>query len=67
MLDGGTLIGTLSKGFDRREVAATLGLGAFFTVLGSPAVGLGPGASYALQVEGATVEAVPIGDGERRS
>jgi hypothetical protein len=67
VLDGGTLIGTLSKGSDRREVSAFLGLGAFFTVLGSPAVGLAPLASYALQVEGATVEAVPIGDGERRS
>lgn len=66
VLKDGTLSGTLSLGFDEREVAATLGLFAVTAVLGAPAGG-GPGARYALQVEGATVEAVPVADGERRS
>jgi hypothetical protein len=66
VLDGGTLSGTLSKGFDRREIAATLGISAFSAVLGAGTV-WGPGARYTLQVEGATVEAIPVGGGERRS
>ena len=41
-LDGGTFGGTLSRGFDRREVAATVGLGAASVLLGGgTVVGLG--------------------------
>ena len=66
MLDGGTLSGTLSTGFDRREVAATVGLGAASVLLGGGAV-VGPGVRYTLEVAGATVEAIPVAEGERRS
>ena len=65
-LDGGTFGGTLSTGFDRREVAATVGLGAASVLLGGGTVA-GPGALYTLEVAGATVEAIPVAEGERRS
>jgi hypothetical protein len=64
-LDGGTFSGTLSKGTDRRETAASIGIFAASAVLGVPTAG-GPRARYALQVEGATVEAILVADGERR-
>ena len=67
VLDGGTLSGTLSMGFDKREVTAIVGFFAFSAVLGVAGAGGGPGARFTLQVEGATVKAVPIADGERRS
>ena len=66
VLDRGTLSGTLSKAFNERGVGATLGFFALSAVLGAPTGG-GPGARYTLQVEGATVEAIPVADGERRS
>lgn len=53
-------------GTDAREVGATVGFFVVSAVLGAPTAG-GPRARYALQVEGATVEAVPVADGERRS
>ena len=65
-LDGGTFGGTLSKGFAKREVAATVGLGAASVLLGGGTVA-GPGALYTLQVVGATVEAIPVAEGERRT
>jgi hypothetical protein len=61
-LDGGTFKGTLRLGYDPREFAALLAVSA---VLGASAGG--PGARCALQVEGATVEAIQVADGERRS
>jgi hypothetical protein len=66
VLDDGTLSGTLSKGFDKREVAAHFGVTAFGVVLGAVTAG-GARARYALEVEDATVEAIPLADGERRS
>jgi hypothetical protein len=66
-LDCGTFSGTLSQRFDKREASAILGLSALTLVLGLGAGGGGPGARYALEVEGATVEAIPVADGERRS
>jgi len=62
-LDGGSFKGTLGVGYDARELAALLAMSA---VVGGGAV-CGPGARYTLQVEGATVEAIPVSDGERRS
>ena len=53
-------------GFDKREVTAIVGFFAFSAVLGAGAGG-GPGARYTLQVEGATVETIPVAGGERRS
>lgn len=67
MLDGGTLSGTLSRGYDAREVAATVGLFALLLVVTGTMTAGGPGACYTLEVAGATVEAVPVGDGERPS
>ena len=63
-LDCGTFSGTLRKGYDAGEVAATAGFSILSAVLGAGVLG-GPGARYALQVEGATVEAIPVADGER--
>lgn len=65
-LDGGTFGGTLSTGFDRREAAATVGLGAASVLLGGGVV-VAPGALCTLEVAGATVEAIPVEEGERRS
>ncbi len=65
-LDGGTFSGTLSVGTDASEVAAVVGLGILSAALGAP-IGGRPALRYALEVEGATVEAIPVADGERRS
>jgi hypothetical protein len=62
VLDGGTFKGTLSVGYDARAFAALLAVSA---VLGASSGG--PGARYTLRVEGATIEAIPVADGERRS
>jgi hypothetical protein len=61
-LDGGTFKGTLSVGYSAREFAAETGLAA---VLGGGSIL--PTLRYVLQVEGATVEAIPVSEGERRS
>jgi hypothetical protein len=65
-LDGDTFSGTLSRGYDASEIAASGAFLAVSAVLGG-VVGVVPGARYALQVEGAAVEAVPVTEGERRS
>jgi hypothetical protein len=62
VLDGGSFKGKLGVGYDARELAAILAVSA---VLGGGVAG-GPGARYTLQVEGATVEAIPVADGERQ-
>jgi hypothetical protein len=60
-LDACSLRGTLGVGYDTRELAVL----AVAAVLGGGAAG-GPGARYTLQVDRATVETIPVADGERR-
>jgi hypothetical protein len=64
-LDGGTLSGTLSKTTDVHQDVANLALFAVSAVLGA-ATAVEAGARYTLEVEGATVEVIPVADGERR-
>jgi hypothetical protein len=66
MLDGGTFSGTLRKGYDPGEVAATVGFSAASAALGASVASV-PAARYALRIEGATATAVPVVDGERRA
>jgi hypothetical protein len=62
----GTFSGALRVWTDAREVAADVVVGVLSAALGAP-VGGGPALRYALEIDGAAVEAIPVADGERRS
>lgn len=66
VLDAGVLSGTLTVGFETRDVVASLGILAVTGILGAP-VGSGPGASHALHVVDATVEAISVAHGLRQA
>jgi hypothetical protein len=66
-LDGAAVSGTLIRSTDVAQTGVLVGIAAVLSVIlrDLAIAGLGPVLRYALDVEGATVEPVPVADGER--